>query len=190
MQNPFNQDEEKRIKLVKGLFEANVRLKILELPEEVATLLLEKGVVSGGASASLFWGEQPKDYDIYLDSDATVQQFNQLLKLPHVLDKVEDVNEKYAIDTLVDGKLITSRAVTFQNKIQVITMSTIDQRRTFDYVHCMPYFQISNNTYYISRKQFDSITNKKLVFNTDYVVRDKLNQHARERKFLDRGWKL
>lgn len=190
MQTVFNADEEKRIQLVKGLFDSNVRIKLLEFPPELFELLINRGVVSGGASASLFHGETPKDYDIYLDSMDSVIKFNELLKRQDILDKIEDVNEKYSIDTLIDGKMVTSRAVTFKNKIQVITMSTIDQRRTFDYLHCMPWFVLAQNKYFISRGQYDSIINKKLVINPAYVPTDKLLQHARQSKFLNRGWKL
>lgn len=189
MQNQFNSDEEKRIKVVKALFETNVRLKLLELPAELSQFLIAKGIVSGGASASLFHGETPNDYDIYLDTDASVKQFDALLKQKEILDVVKDINDKYSIDTLIDGKMVTARAVTFKNKIQVITMSTVEQRRTFDYIHCMPWFVIDKNTYYISRSQYDSIMNKKLVMNSAYVTKDKFLEMSRYRKFLDRGWK-
>jgi hypothetical protein len=84
----------------------------------------------------------------------------------------------------MDGKLVTPRATTFKNKLQVITMACADARETFDYVHCMPYYVIETDTYNISRRQYESIMAKRLVHNPKSVQ----PADYRRQKFLNRGW--
>jgi hypothetical protein len=99
---------------------------------------------------------------------------------------VKDINPNYN-GVIVNGKLITSNAITLYNDLQLITMMNATQiESTFDYLHCRPYYDISENKYYISQKQLNVISNKKLIVN---------NQHStpakhREEKFLKRGWTI
>jgi hypothetical protein len=64
-------------------------------------------------------------------------------------------------------------------------METIEHRKRFDFLHCMPWFDIKNEKFYISENQYKAIKEKRLVINPD----------AREvaayriQKFEKRGWK-
>lgn len=177
----FSEKELTEIVNVKDKFEHY--LKTLKFPIQLADML-RQGIVTGGASASLFHGDAPKDWDIYLTTQQSIDEFNNLAKREDVLALIEDINPKYGVDSLVDGKLITPRAVTFKNGVQVITMARSDARETFDFIHCMPYFDLNTKQYHISRNQYDSIKQKKLVHNP------KSPQPAtyRRQKFLNRGW--
>ena len=104
-----------------------------------------------------------------------------------VIDYIEDVNPKYMTETLINGKLITAQAVTFKNKIQVITMHPADARKTFDYVHCMVQYYPHANNLYISKHQFDVIKNKRLEMNPHGVTNNGQHEYRRM-KYIKRGW--
>lgn len=145
--------------------------------------------VSGGCIGSLIRGEKVNDYDVYF--------FNQFMADPIVRlytedeaykDDVEDINEKYReeIHTKITGKLITENAITLKNKIQLITKhygQPDEIRSTFDFVHCMPYYDSRDDKLYMSYEQYQLIVGKKLKIN----CKETFTKH-REEKFLNRGW--
>jgi|688.fasta_scaffold455552_2 hypothetical protein len=178
----FTASEMVEIDVVKGKIQDFLRS--VKMPTELIQIL-KNGILTGGASASLFHGDSPKDWDIYLTSQSDVDSLNKVVtETETVLAMIEDINPKYGVDTLVEGKLITPRAITFKNGIQVITMARADARETFDFVHCMPYYNIKETLYHISRRQYESIKTKQLIHNP------KSPQPAtyRRQKFLNRGW--
>jgi hypothetical protein len=177
----FTPEEIREIEVVKT--KITEKLKTFKFPTEIARLL-RKSVLTGGVSASLFHNEEPNDWDIYLLDNADILEFERLV--PSIIDSVEDVNPKYFVDTKVEGKLVTARATTFKNGVQIITMNTASNREAFDYIHCMPYFDLSKMLYHISRNQYNSIKNKILVKNPAGVI----PVTHRTQKFIDRGWKL
>jgi hypothetical protein len=86
----------------------------------------------------------------------------------------------------VRGKVVTANAVTFKNGLQVITHTCKAHREAFDFIHCMPYFDMKTQQLFISRRQYDAIKNKKLIKNAEFP-------HAkghRTEKFLERGWSI
>ena len=100
---------------------------------------------------------------------------------------IQDADEKY-VEVQVEGKLVTANATTFKNGLQVITILTADSRSTFDFVHCMPWYKISNHTLYISKKQYNAILNKQLIKNPHknaYALSNK-----RVEKYTTKGWKF
>jgi hypothetical protein len=159
-------------------------IKSVKLPV-VLIKPLKNSILTGGASASLFHGDTPKDWDFYLTNQADIDEINKVIKETEVLQAIQDINPKYGVDTIVEGKLVTPRAITFKNGVQIITMSRADARDTFDFIHCMPYYDIQTKTYHISRRQFVSIKSKTLMHNP------KSPQPAtyRRQKFLNRGWR-
>lgn len=143
--------------------------------------------VSGGCFASLLQGELPKDYDIYFYSKELAEPIiNIFTKDPSYMNEVEDVSDKYRDVAGANGKWITENAVTLKNHLQLITKhygSPEEVRRTFDFVHCMPYYSPWDDVLYISRKQFNCCFNKVLeVNNSDNFTT------WREQKFKERGY--
>lgn len=162
------------------------KLKSFKFPTEVSKLL-RKSILTGGVSASLFHGEKPKDWDIYLTDSNDIKTFEGLI--PDLLDMIEDIDERYGgsnLATLQKGKLVTARAVSFKNRVQIITMHNADARKSFDYIHAMPYFDLQRMSYHISRRQYDSIKTKTLVKNPN----GQEPASYRTSKFLERGWKI
>jgi len=151
----------------------------------ILSQIIRKGIVTGGMSASLFHNQKPNDWDIYLTRQEEIDAFNECIKNSvSATNLVEDTNPKYGVETLMNGKLVTAQATTFKNGLQVITMASAIARETFDYVHCMPYYDIQTDIYTISRRQYDSIMTKTLVHNP----RSTQPATYRRDKFIKRGW--
>lgn len=141
--------------------------------------------ISGGAIASLIQQASVNDWDIYF-KDAEVSAAASTLLEKYYRDNIKDVNPKYQDFVGKDGKLITANAITMEDGLQFITMingDPKDVRASFDYVHCMPYYDFNRDALYISEKQYDACWDKKLIVNNQHVVKP-----WREEKFLARGY--
>ncbi len=160
--------------------------RLEQLPLQLQSLLFEKGILTGGATSSVMHRGIPNDYDIYLTDEKDILLFREMLKIPEVMQFVADVNEKYKANIVVDGKVVTANATTFNNHVQVITCADAKSREKFDYVHCMPYINIKDRKLHISKTQYLSIVNKTLKMNPNA---ERVDGH-RTTKFLERGWKV
>lgn len=184
----FNESETDNIRVVKQKITNRLATAMMALPDVVCKLL-KTGIVTGGISASYFHNEKENDIDVYLSEPAAILALKQFIanREPQIMGAIQDINDKYnALEVEVDGKLVTPQAVTFKSGIQIITMDTVDARSKFDFEHCKPYYDIATDKYFISRTQYDSITNKKLVLNATGPSPDA----KRLEKFVDRGWTL
>lgn len=143
--------------------------------------------VSGGCIGSLIRGEEPNDYDIYFFSKLKAAAVvNLYTNDPSYKNDVAEWNEKYH-DAPMGQKMITVNAVTLKNKIQLITKiygEPIDIRKSFDFVHCMPYYDTRDDSLYISHEQFWLCENKLLKVNNEGSITDR-----RIEKFTSKGWK-
>lgn len=181
----FTDVERAEIEAVKIAVKTQLRILLADLPQESYAYFAEC-IVTGGVFASLFHGDQPNDWDIYLKDKTTADDFeNYLIHDKWALELVKDVNPNYMVEVKVKGKVITPNAITFKNGLQVITQTDKAHRSAFDFVHCMPYFEMATQKLYISRAQYDAIKNKHLIKNDTYS--NPLSQ-KRVDKFLERGW--
>jgi hypothetical protein len=182
MTNNFSQEEVERI------LSAKVHLRQKFKGRNYSWLMfapMDKMFVTGGAIASLLQGEDPNDYDVYFNDYNSMLTFSQTLQHHHRAS-IADVTEKYREFLGKDGKMITQNAITMDNKISFITCycgEPKDVRKTFDYTHCLPYYEIGENKLYISRLQYDACVSKVLDVNNASSVKS-----YRERKFLERGY--
>ena len=183
--NTFTPLEISDIMLQKEILKESLNKKLIRLPIDIVDIIVRHGILTGGSISSSFHNESPNDYDIYLKDLDSLRRFKQLLTGDHLLF-VKSVNEKY-METLVDGKLVTVNATTFDNDIQVITLGTVTMRETFDFVHCMPWMDLYSSKLHISKKQYDLIKKKHLIKNPDYShsLSDK-----RISKYVDKGWRF
>ncbi len=183
----FNEIERGEIEAVKIAVKTHLRIMMSELPSSYPQMF-KNGILAGGAIASLFHGEEPNDWDIYLETHSLSNQFlDRVMKgLDGIEDVIADINPNYNVTTLLDGKIVTERAVTFRNKLQVIVMTDRTSRETFDFLHCMPYFEFGSGNFYISRAQYDAIKQRKLVQNPKF--KDQPNVR-RLQKLIAQGWK-
>lgn len=149
------------------------------------------GVLSGSAISSIYHDEKPKDYDIYFKDHTIIAAVRTVFETLEDKQKlIVDWND-YAGNTdipLINGKCFTKRAITLEHDIQYIIMGTLNEcRPTFDFIHCMPYYDFAEDKFYISERQLQSIADKMLVFNP---LREKPATQARIEKFQKRGWGL
>jgi len=187
----FNKNDEIRILHVKEEIEKSLSKRLLDLPMALCNFLSDSSILSGGAIASLMHDDAPNDYDLYLKDNNLITFFNQyvseMANTAHK-DLIKDANEKYYDSGKIPGKMVTANATTFKNGIQVITLHASNARNTFDFVHCMPWYDIGLNKLHISYKQYDAIIHKRLIKN-DHGYASPLSQ-KRVEKYTDRGWRF
>jgi hypothetical protein len=157
------------------------------MPRNLQNLILTAGNITGGCVASIFHSKQPNDWDVYLETEEAIKEFDSMIKNDGPVRRViADANPNYREFETTGGKVITENAVTFENGIQVITRATADVARNhFDFIHCMPYYKLSDKKFFISRKQFEAIRDKRIVMNPNYRGNVKF---ARVDKYKERGW--
>jgi len=186
MMDKFTVGEKGRIAATKAHIKQLVVSSINDpmIPNEIAALLMQSCVVSGGITASVLNNESINDIDLYFKSRAAMDKFKELMTPRVIKSIVKDVDPTYMNGT-VAGKMVTSNAYTLLNDLQVIILDTSEAVRYFDFIHCQPYFDISNDKYYISKRQYECITSKKLVYNPNRLLKD---TPKRIEKFKARGW--
>lgn len=183
----FSDDERAEIESVKGAVQKKLRELLSDLPVETYPFFKES-ILTGGCFASLFNNETPNDWDMYLKDVDTADRFDSfVMDDAPTLNTVKDVTPGYMAEIKVQGKLVTPNAITFNNGLQVITHTCKAHRETFDFIHCMPYFDMKTQQLFISRLQYDCIKKKNLVKNPGHALL--VSQH-RINKFISRGWNL
>jgi hypothetical protein len=187
----FSPDEKLLILAVKDklkhqLFEFNMTI------EKLGKNMVNSYFVTGGCIGSLLRAEVPSDYDIYFLSESSATPIvNLYTKDPSYQNEVATYEDKYRdvqkpANTPSNAMVITENAVTLKNKLQLITKhygTPKEIRSTFDFVHCLPYYESVTDKLYISRDQFDLNMTKKLKTNNV----DNLTTY-RANKFTDKGW--
>lgn len=193
----FTEAEEIKIVSVKSTIKMETESFLYQLGSFYSKGVLEDTLknifISGGCIASLLQGEKVNDYDLYFKTETVMNDIRMIYTKTSLKDQIEDVSENYREALGTDGKLITENAITLKNGVQLITkhFGHPDKlRKTFDYVHCMPYYDFAEDKLYISRVQYDAIINKKLIWNmseTDNGFPDIVG-NFRELKFKKRGY--
>jgi hypothetical protein len=175
-----------RIHLCKELIETHFKHMILQpwfdggLAVDWKTFYL-----SGGAIASLIQGEIPKDWDIYCESALNMKMVEEMVKKNP--DYIADVRENYVGVFGSNGKMVTANAITMKDGTSFITklyLPPSEMKKTFDFVHCKPHYNLTTKTLYISPQQYIAIVNKNLIRNNGVIP-----QTWREEKFKKKGYK-
>jgi hypothetical protein len=187
----FNDDESNQIVFLKAMLYTGFLSKLVEMPENLASLIKTHGIITGGATSSIYHKSEVNDWDVYLKTEEALEQFKHMVENDILVKSiVADVREEYRNFVGKNGKVITENAVTFKNKVQVITRSIAkESRKNFDFVHCMPYYDLSDDKFYISRNQYESIKNKRIVVNDNYNGTT-MGITERVKKYFDRGWAM
>ena len=183
----FSDDERAEIESIKDIVQKKLRELLSDLPTDNYPFFKES-ILTGGCFASLFLDEEVHDWDVYLRDSVTISRFESfVMSDTPTLNEVADVTSGYMTITNVDGKLVTANAITFKNGLQVIIKTDKKHRETFDFVHCMPYFDMKTQQLFISRAQYECIKRKQLVKNPAH--QQTISNHRIE-KFISRGWNL
>lgn len=165
----FTEAEQIKIKFVKEIIKLETESFLHQLadyfPDSVMHKIVQNIFISGGCITSLIHGEKVNDYDLYFKDEDTMFNIKNLFT-NQLKEQIEDVSENYREVLGVDGKLITENAITLKSRIQLITKHFGEPdniRKTFDFVHCMPYYDFAVDKLYISRIQYDAIINRKMI---------------------------
>ena len=181
----FSNAERKEIEFVKDIAQKKLRELLSDLPTDTYPYFKES-ILTGGCFASLFLDEEVHDWDLYLKDFVTAQAAERfVMSDTPTLNEVAGVTPGYMAEIKVKGKLVTPNAITFKNGLQVITMTGKEHRETFDFIHCMPYFDMKTQQFFISRQQYDAIKSKTLIKNPKH--QQPMSQRRID-KFTDRGW--
>jgi hypothetical protein len=183
----FTTAEKTKILRLKSELTAQFSVKMSAISDNLfQAQVRENCIITGGAIASCFHSEKINDIDLYAKDQTSLNALKS-----YILESMKaDIKEMKAYD--LDGPIppakthmITNNAVTMKGDLQFIYLGTADQcRLKFDFIHCMPWFDIKTQKLYISRDQYDSIAMKRLILNS-------VGEPAKFRridKYTKRGW--
>ena len=193
MLDTFSENDAKEIMELKEALRHAINLRLKSFGDvSVLIPIFQRCILTGGAISSMYHGKKPNDWDLLFIFKNDLIQFQHMFtpqKYQNInskfLDLVNDVDNNY-LSTMVEGKCITVNAVTFKNGIQAIFKTAV-ARKQFDFVHCMPYYDITKNVLYISPHQLWCIKNKRLQKNPDYPFEI---SPKRIEKYANRGWNV
>ena len=183
----FTTTEKTKILRLKSELTAQFSVKMSAIADNLfQAQVRENCIITGGAIASCFHSEKINDIDLYAKDQPSLNALKS-----YILESMKaDIKEMKAYDlddAIPQAKthMITNNAVTMKGDLQFIYLGTADQcRLKFDFIHCMPWFDIKTQKLYISKDQYDSIATKRLYVNT-------LGEPAKFRridKYTKRGW--
>ena len=182
------QDKIKILKLKSGIASYyNLQMKKIG-DRTLESLFYSNCVISGGMISSIFHDEAVNDIDLYAVGPKSLTTIKD-----HIIGSGKNIKkvETYELDAngnkitnQTDAPLVTDNAVTLTNDVQFIYMDTWENcKKKFDFVHCLPHYDLATQKLYISESQFRAIQNKQLI-PTGYVeIKDK-----RREKYVKRGW--
>lgn len=147
--------------------------------------IMDRMVFAGGAFASIFLGEKPRDLDIYIleYTRDDVDILNNYCNINFTeVQKVSDYEfGRQKTDMVWKAKL--GKGLVDCDFIFTSHTSAEDVISEFDFEHTKVYYQ--NGMMHLSEETFRSIMDMKLVPTKSH---DAIDQDRRK-KFIDRGWK-
>jgi hypothetical protein len=179
----FTKDQENHILQVKDKIQRHLECK-LPRTQYFKYVDWDKVNLTGGAIASLLQDQNPTDWDFYFEDEKSCTSFQYYINLDK--KEVADVSEKYMDAIGQDGKMITVNAITMADKNSFIVklygdIKTI--KKSFDFLHCTPHYNVKTKQLFISQRQYDACVNKKLIVNNPSGVKK-----YRIEKFKKRGY--
>ena len=181
MNHKFTDLEVVAIQQIKKTIRNGVSKALLPINQTLRTHLINNCIVTGGCSASAFYDQEPNDWDLLFKDEVSSRSFNH-----YIMDHKEDVMEAGMYTGVqFTGKLITTNAITLKNKVQVIDWKW--QRNNFDFIHCMPWYDLQADKYHIAKEQYDAIKNKELIARDPSTFKP---NDRRLKKWLDRGFTI
>lgn len=191
MNEVFTANERLHIQRAKEIIRKELRDRLEGLPIAYYELF-KTAILTGGAIGSILRDDNPNDWDVYLEQSQAAKFLDWVLKnAENIQDCILELPHKYT-GTQVNGKYVTAYATTFVNKLQVITGFNKEHRLEFDFVHCMPYFDMETQKLHISKQQYKACMEKKLIKNPRVVkpAGEMITSTKRLEKFLDNGWTI
>jgi hypothetical protein len=182
----FSQSDKTSILRLKSSIASYYNLQMKKISDrQLESLFYDNCIITGGCIASLFHGELVNDIDVYAKTSNNVRIIKD-----HIILSGNNIKSTkgYPADILdaPSRPLVTDNAVTLTNDVQFVYLGTADVcRANFDFVHCMPWYDIKTQKFHISEAQFNSIKTKTLVYN----LAGESIKEQRVKKYVDKGWK-
>lgn len=143
---------------------------IKTLGEDRIRIVFEGGGVSG---------------DEEIDVDKPFEDvFDQVAELDETPDCLLDAKEKYR------PIFMSPNAITLSDKIQIVIRfhgKPDEIHETYDYVHCMNYWESNGGNLFLNQEALESILSKHLIYRGSKYP---LCSVIRMRKFIKRGWHI
>jgi len=188
----FSIAEKTKIMRLKSELTAQFSVKMSAITDNLfQAQVRENCIITGGAIASCFHSEKINDFDLYAKNQISLNALKTYILESMKADikemKSYDLEDSYDLIPQAKTHMITNNAVTLKGDLQFIYLGTADEcRLKFDFVHCMPWFDIKTQKLYISRDQYDAIATKRLYVNP-------LGEPAKFRridKYTKRSWTI
>lgn len=133
--------------------------------------------LSGNSIANMFREESVHDYDFFAKSQ----------KVAGLIAKILEKDFHQYISKKDEHYIDAGNAITMRDKASYIVNfygEPDEVRNRFDYVHCMPYYDLYTGKLFISELQYKAIMNKWLIVNNIGAIKP-----YRREKFLGQGYK-
>ena len=173
----FTVEDEEKLKSLSDSFRAVYARWIATLDTNWWKASTPHAIIAGGALASLWHHEAPKDWDMYFPSKEACKRLEDYYSvMPGAGDVTGTPNFKQ------DGY----NAITVGDKVQLVTSiygHSLAILKTFDYLHACWYWDSRDQKLWITPAILNAIKDKQLVVNN----KERLTPE-RFQKFRDRGW--
>lgn len=193
----FSIQQKTKILQLKSAISSYYNLQMKKIGDrQLDNYFYEHGVITGGCISSLFHNEPVNDIDVYAKTAKAMKVIkdhiiNDSKNIKHdnaykIDDHIQPDNAYKIDDHLQPGNpLVTDNAVTLTNDVQFIYLGTAELcRQKFDFVHCMPWYDIQTQKLYISEEQYLAIASKTLVPN----IGGEFIKERRVEKYAIKGW--
>lgn len=181
----FSVPQKTRILALKSSIASYYSLQMKKIDDKMLeSHFFNDGIITGGCIASLFHGEPVNDIDVYAKTSSSMRIIKD-----HIILNGNNIKttKGYPAD-IVDAParpLVTDNAVTLTNDVQFVYLGTADEcRKNFDFIHCMPWFDIRSQKLFISEAQYAAIQTKTLFAN---ISGERIKQR-RVDKYAAKGW--
>jgi hypothetical protein len=186
----FTSAEKTKILKLKSDIASYYDLTMKKLGNQMLTsMFFNDCIITGGCISALWHGEKVNDIDLYAKDLKSMKKIRDMLTDPSN-NTIVKKGTAYELDTddgptLAGKALITNNAVTLANDVQFVYLGAADEcRKKFDFIHCMPWYDLRTQKLYISQAQVASIRTKTLIPNN---TGEKIKER-RIKKYTDKGW--
>jgi hypothetical protein len=178
----FSQSDKTSILRLKSSIASYYNLQMKKIGDrQLESLFYDNCIITGGCISALAHDEPVNDIDVY----AKTKPAMAIIK-DYIIDFGKNIKSGSSYGLHHEQPLVTENAVTLTNDVQFIYLGTADVCRSkFDFVHCMPWYDLNTQKLHISEAQFNSIKTKTLVYN----LAGESIKEQRVKKYVDKGWK-
>jgi hypothetical protein len=181
----FSQSDKTSILRLKSSIASYYNLQMKKIGDrQLESLFYDNCIITGGCISALAHDEPVNDIDVYAKTSNSVKIIKD-----HIILNGDNIKSTkgYPPDILdaPSRPLVTDNAVTLANDVQFVYLGTADVcRANFDFIHCMPWYDIKTQKLHISEAQFNAIKTKTLFAN---IAGEQIKQRRID-KYATKGW--